>query len=67
MTIRVSYQQRRLIDRLIKAGETGVQIVTNHSTADALVKNGYAEWEKNQANASPRLMITGKGLRFYRN
>lgn len=65
MTIKITFAQRQMLDKLIAAPKYGVIVNMNSATALSLVRGGYAEWDQDQATPVPMLKVTAKGLRFY--
>lgn len=63
MTIKISFPQRQLLDKLIAAGKKGLIVNLNSPTAVALVRGGYAEWQ--ELSGIRHLLVTTSGLRFY--
>lgn len=68
MTVKMTFVQRNMLDRVIAAGEDGHPTNFNSATANALIKSGYVEWKRMNDNAPvSRLIATQKGMNFYRS
>jgi hypothetical protein len=62
MTIKITFAQRQLLDKLIAAGKKGVPVNGSSPTALSLVRGGYAKWSD---QATSILEVTNSGMRFY--